>query len=742
MKSIFQVLLMVSCTVLLLSACAPTVSVSASESSDLAALLASSSPLAQSTPGATIPATITPGVGGTLAPSTPTLEVSPTVTATAIVSTTPQADPKIAALIEAAVEKTGAVTAYHGFIKFQVGQALVENWDGDLNGPDARYTHFSDWYSEDVEITLKDGAYFRREYLGGAYGLWEKIPNPQAKDTFFQSPLNLLLQMMTDAPFYRKVQTIDIDDQQCDVYGQENSLAAASAVEKISTTLRFPLVHTEVSGVPQSESVLVLCPDGYLHAALMQLQPQQFDVAQIIVRVIPNSGIAITVPEIITPTPTLSPTPRPTDTPAIAPPQATATAQAVTQLLNERAKWTPVLTDWDEENLHDWSVGQTTGDITHTLTITGTTYRWEIQASRAFASSRSTTVIEPTNFYATMDIQRVSGSPEAEYGMVFGSAGDNDYEFYLTDELVTGGESYFSLYQSAKDKSNELFGYVETPFVKKGQMNRLGVLVEGKRITLFINEQMVGQVEVDEYMPGWFGVYSGMSDLGDAVLEFSNLVVRVPPSQVTPTPNAAQATPTALAAQNSKSAAMQWKVMAADDFSTNVNQWPLDDTTAEYGPATAQVVDGKYRWTIDPKRSVYYYELAPKFPTLGDFYATVDARLVRGPARHFYGMVVRVTGQQYYFFRIRNNRYVSVQRVTDRYTTLIPNTPTTAIKPDAVNKLAVLAQGSHLSFFVNDQFVGQVEDSILTQGQVGIVYGVDTPAPAAFEFDNFELRAP
>jgi hypothetical protein len=60
-----------------------------------------------------------------------------------------------------------------------------------------------------------------------------------------------------------------------------------------------------------------------------------------------------------------------------------------------------------------------------------------------------------------------------------------------------------------------------------------------------------------------------------------------------------------------------------------------------------------------------------------------------------------------------------------------------------VNRLTVVGEGSKFIFFINEVFVGEVEDERLTEGGIGVAIGLHHPGDlATFEFDNFELRLP
>jgi hypothetical protein len=54
-----------------------------------------------------------------------------------------------------------------------------------------------------------------------------------------------------------------------------------------------------------------------------------------------------------------------------------------------------------------------------------------------------------------------------------------------------------------------------------------------------------------------------------------------------------------------------------------------------------------------------------------------------------------------------------------------------------------VGKGSKFIFFINDVFVGSVEDQQLTEGGIGVAISLHHPGDlGTFEFDNFELRVP
>jgi hypothetical protein len=67
---------------------------------------------------------------------------------------------------------------------------------------------------------------------------------------------------------------------------------------------------------------------------------------------------------------------------------------------------------------------------------------------------------------------------------------------------------------------------------------------------------------------------------------------------------------------------------------------------------------------------------------------------------------------------------------------------TDAIKPGEFNTLEVEAYGSHMFFYINDQFVGEVIDDTLKSGRAGLCVDFRTGHEGVFVFDNFTLSAP
>jgi hypothetical protein len=78
-----------------------------------------------------------------------------------------------------------------------------------------------------------------------------------------------------------------------------------------------------------------------------------------------------------------------------------------------------------------------------------------------------------------------------------------------------------------------------------------------------------------------------------------------------------------------------------------------------------------------------------------------------------------------------------------QWTTLIDLTRTAAIRPNALNQVTVIAIDGRFYFYINDQYVDEIEEDTLLRGRVGMVVNLfEAGGQAEWEFDDFELREP
>lgn len=66
-----------------------------------------------------------------------------------------------------------------------------------------------------------------------------------------------------------------------------------------------------------------------------------------------------------------------------------------------------------------------------------------------------------------------------------------------------------------------------------------------------------------------------------------------------------------------------------------------------------------------------------------------------------------------------------------------------SLKPNGVNQIEVIAQGTHVTFLINGQTVSEVDAAQFNQGLVGLAIEGYTPGEEiAFDFLDITLRVP
>ncbi len=210
----------------------------------------------------------------------------------------------------------------------------------------------------------------------------------------------------------------------------------------------------------------------------------------------------------------------------------------------------------------------------------------------------------------------------------------------------------------------------------------------------------------------------------------------------TPTPNLA-ATAQVLKVQATHLSS-QWPKLISDTFDTNAKNWDVGEDNGELGDVFRELRNGGYRWTVTANEGFVTWERLDT-KDLGDFTLSVDAREVKNVRIAEHGLIFREDRNgNFYYFGINYNGEFFVQiNYMDEWDDLITPISSNIIRSVGFNHLAVVAQGAHFSFFINDEFVAEVTDSRIKTGTTAMAVSmIRAEDKGVFEFDNIELRAP
>ena len=189
----------------------------------------------------------------------------------------------------------------------------------------------------------------------------------------------------------------------------------------------------------------------------------------------------------------------------------------------------------------------------------------------------------------------------------------------------------------------------------------------------------------------------------------------------------------------------RWPVAISDTFDANVYEWhPFSEISDQFGSREFTFDNGKYRWVVDPARDVSVHD-TPSMDPAGEFAVSVEAQQLSGPQDSDFGIVFRETAADtFYNFNIDNQQnYWLRLNNGGEWTTLIDLTRSAAIRPNASNRVTVVAISDTFYFFVNDQYLDEFVDDTLLRGRLGIVVNLfEAGEQAEWQFDNFEVREP
>ena len=156
--------------------------------------------------------------------------------------------------------------------------------------------------------------------------------------------------------------------------------------------------------------------------------------------------------------------------------------------------------------------------------------------------------------------------------------------------------------------------------------------------------------------------------------------------------------------------------MIEEDFS-NPEHWTL----GRAGALSAALGKAELTLAISEPRG-YIYSLFSE-PVPGDFYAEITAAPSLCKDSDEYGLLLRMSNQEFYRFSISCNGEARLERYYNRFpAALQPLTPSGAIPPGApsVTHLAVLARGKEISYYANGEYLFTTRDPYLLDGSLGV----------------------
>ena len=181
-------------------------------------------------------------------------------------------------------------------------------------------------------------------------------------------------------------------------------------------------------------------------------------------------------------------------------------------------------------------------------------------------------------------------------------------------------------------------------------------------------------------------------------------------------------------------------ILFQDDFSDPYSGW--DHANVPEGITDYE--NGYYRIYVNTTETDVWSNPGLHFT---DVVVEVDAAKAGGPDNNDFGVICRYQDvRNFYFFIISSDGYYGIGKVVDGEQILIGADqmyPHDVIqKGNATNHIKVDCVGSHLVLYANGAKLVEVEDSMFSSGDVGLIAGTFAETGTDIHFDNFIIYTP
>jgi hypothetical protein len=191
----------------------------------------------------------------------------------------------------------------------------------------------------------------------------------------------------------------------------------------------------------------------------------------------------------------------------------------------------------------------------------------------------------------------------------------------------------------------------------------------------------------------------------------------------------------------------EWKTRLCETFDGNTRGWVVGAQNSEMMNADLKIEGGKYIIDYGGKAVKGYTSGVGSAILIGeasDFVVTIKGKFDSDNKYVGWGIVFRSSqAKDGYAFRIsREGKYGFQRIVAGKLFTLIAAKATSLIKLEQDNTIAIVAEGSHFDFYINDTKVNSYDDSKLTGARLNLALYLQEGAESVFEFDEILVKTP
>lgn len=443
----------------------------------------------------------------------------------------------------------------------------------------------------------------------------------------------------------------------------------------------------------------------------------------------PSDAVAIepiNTIEIVTvaPTETIPPTPVPTPT---------STPDPLANLpehVREAMLWETAISDDFSDNTNEWYTGETQLDEQlMTREIVDGQYLLTIERLQNIDRDMFVKAYIPaqissyTDFYAVVSAGLLEGDEDTIYGLEFRGSFVGGYSFQIR------GDSY-NLIEKDFQTSSTLIDWTRSEAIFPEGMNKLGVVANGNKITLFINDTIVADLEDTTFLMGETFFVNQLSATGErATVVFEDLLIKTRAATI-------------------YKDVSTWPLAIEDAFVTLKDGWVTGTDSNEYFDIMTTLENGQYYLEATPKQAFIRFRIPEGINNIGDAYLSVDFKVGGSTDESYAGLVFRNTQEGSYLFRAGKFSadlywFDVLMLYQNQWQTLVPQLYSPSERADDVIRMGVMANGPALIFLINDEIYAEIKDDHLSDGTAGIAIGINEGGEAdSWQFSNFKVHLP
>jgi hypothetical protein len=340
------------------------------------------------------------------------------------------------------------------------------------------------------------------------------------------------------------------------------------------------------------------------------------------------------------------------------------------------------------------------------------------------------TALRPADVLVESDVLRSRGAENDTYGLLVRYV-DNENFYYFG---ISGGGT-FSFWRVVAGEWTALVDWTAAAAIQTAdeEVNRLGVLAQGDRFLLLIDDTPVADLRDATFAAGSAGFYAGTYQQDDLDVTFDNLDLWVLTEGAAALPVDARA----MAAAGARAGELR------ENEATYSTRFTRDDQTWSTGTdESAAIAVQRGRLRIDVA-APQWFAWSQRPEELSDLLLETDAAFADNRTPGEVGIVFRKQDDaNFYFAAIDNSGRASIwKKEAGLWVVLAPWAKNDAIQTfaGAQNRLGVLAEGTTLSALVNGEVVATVEDAAFDAGTVALAVGSFAGGDVAATFDAVSL---